>query len=77
MYVKFYKRYYRDFISCGCIPSRIKTEDVMIERTGEMRLSSLGLLLLLAAAAMTLFADLGSKPTASAKATSVYQQLAH
>ncbi|EAV46370.1 hypothetical protein SIAM614_11088 [Stappia aggregata IAM 12614] len=77
MYVKFYKRYYRDFISCGCIPSPIKTEDVMIERTGEMRLSSLGLLLLLAAAAMTLFADLGSKPTASAKATSVYQQLAH
>ena len=49
----------------------------MIERTGEMRLSSLGLLLLLAAAAMTLFADLGPKPSTSAKAKSVYQQLAH
>lgn len=49
----------------------------MIERTGEMRLSSLGLLLLLAAAAMTMFADLGPQPSTSAKAKSVYQQLAH
>jgi len=48
----------------------------MIERTGEMRLSSAGLLLLLAAAAMTLFADFGPHPANIAKANVVYRTLA-
>ncbi|WP_165814592.1 hypothetical protein [Labrenzia sp. 011] len=48
----------------------------MIERTGGMKLSSAGLLLLLAAAAMTLFADFGPPQTNGAKANVVYQTLA-
>ncbi len=44
----------------------------MIERTGEVKLSSVGLLLLLTAAAMTLFADNGPRPSSAAKATGGY-----
>ncbi|WP_298814522.1 hypothetical protein [uncultured Roseibium sp.] len=44
----------------------------MIDRTGEMRLSSAGLLLLLAAAAMTLFADFGPRPSGGAQAESSF-----
>ena len=40
----------------------------MIKRTEEMKLSSAGLLLLLTAAAMILFADLGPKADKQAKA---------
>jgi hypothetical protein len=39
----------------------------MIKRTEEMRLSSAGLLLLLTAVAMTLFAALGPKPDGMAR----------
>ncbi|POF28826.1 hypothetical protein [Roseibium marinum] len=48
----------------------------MIERTGEMKLSSAGLLLLLTAAAMTLFADFDPRQTNGAKANVVYRTLA-
>lgn len=50
-------------------------EGTMIDRTGEMRLSSAGLLLLLAAAAMTLFADFGPRPSAGAQAESSFYGL--
>lgn len=48
----------------------------MFERTGEMKLSSAGLLLLLAAAAMSLFADHGPQASNAAKAKGMYHQQA-
>ncbi|MCK7614234.1 hypothetical protein [Roseibium sediminicola] len=45
----------------------------MMKRTEEMKLSSAGLLLLLTAAAMTLFADFGPKSNGFARAPSHLQ----
>jgi hypothetical protein len=47
----------------------------MIKRTEEMQLSSAGLLLLVTAAAMTLFADLGALPERAAEAHGAYQTM--
>ncbi|CTQ61739.1 hypothetical protein [Roseibium album] len=48
----------------------------MIARTDEMKLSSAGLLLLLAAVVMTLFSDAGSSTSNEAKANVMYRGLA-
>jgi len=45
-----------------------------MKRTEEMKLSSAGLLLLLTAAAMTLFADFGPRPDGFARSHSHSQQ---
>ena len=47
----------------------------MIARTDEMKLSSAGLLFLLAAAAMTLFSDTGSSNSSEARANVLYRGL--
>jgi len=49
----------------------------MIKRTEEMKLSSAGLLLLLTAAAMTLFADLGAMADRPADVRGTYQTMPH